>query len=155
MVGVRVAPNDPAVRLVTDFSREEPRTIPPDRTLDDALREMVCTGVRALLVVEDELVSGLITSYDIEGRRPLEFIRSSHHLVRGEIAIGHIMTPWRSLSTLDWKTVCAANAGQMEEYFRSTHATHVVLVEEVCHVGPCVRGVISRRRIEREMARTI
>src|SRR5690242_5788877 len=66
-----VTPGDPAIRVVTDFAHHHPLTITEDRSIDDALREMACAGVRALMVVRQECVIGLISSYDIEGRRPL------------------------------------------------------------------------------------
>src|SRR5579862_2520206 len=65
----RVALNDPATLVVTDFTREPPVTATEDRAIDDALQDMVLAGVRALLVVRGDLVSGLITSYDVQGER--------------------------------------------------------------------------------------
>ena len=151
----RVAPSDPAIRVATDFARDEPRTITRDRRIEDALREMECSNVGALLVAQDALVIGLITSYDIEGRRPLEFLRNSLCLARREIEVQHMMTPWDRLSTLEWTAVCTATASHIERYFRNTRASHVMLVEQLEYLGPCVRGLISRRRVEREMGRAL
>jgi len=55
---------------MTDFTREPPATVTEDRSIDDALEDMVIAGVHALLVVRGDLVSGIITSYDIQGDRP-------------------------------------------------------------------------------------
>jgi CBS domain len=68
---------DPAGHVVTDFLWEQPITVPEELSIDDALRKMIRAGVRALLVVHDEAVTGLITSYDIQGERPCS---SSQHL---------------------------------------------------------------------------
>ena len=80
--GRRIALTDPAVRVVTDFMLEQPLTVAEDRLIDEALREMIVAGVRAL-VVHGDLVTGLITSYDIQGERPLpgygEAGGPSHH----------------------------------------------------------------------------
>jgi CBS-domain-containing membrane protein len=51
-------------------------TVTEDRSIDDALRDMMLAGVRALLVVREDAVTGLVTSYDIQGERPLQFLRS-------------------------------------------------------------------------------
>jgi CBS domain-containing protein len=40
-------------------------TVTEDRSIDDALRDMMLAGVRALLVVSEDAVTGLITSYDM------------------------------------------------------------------------------------------
>jgi hypothetical protein len=90
---VRLALTDPAVHVVTDFAWEAPVTVPEGLPIDDALREMIRAGVRALLVVQDERVTGLITSYDIQGERPLQFLRQSGYRRHDEIEVGHIMTP--------------------------------------------------------------
>lgn len=149
----RVTLADPATRVVTDFAHQRPLTVTEDRSIDDALREMVCAGVRALIVVREELVIGLISSYDIEGRRPLEVLRSSPGLGRAEITVGHIMTPWERIPTLDWQSVCAARVRQIEAYLRNTGAMHVVLVERWEDGGSFVRGLLSRTRLERELGR--
>lgn len=151
----RVTPDDSALRVITDFTREQPWTITPDRSVDDALREMVCAGVRALLVVQDDLAIGLITSSDIEGPHPFELLRGSSCRACGEVEVRRIMTPWDRLETLEWNAACAARAGQIEEYFRNSRATHVMLVEHAEHLAPYVRGLISRNRIEREMGRPL
>lgn len=150
----RVSPADPATRIVTDFAHHRPLTVTEDRSIDDALREMVCADVRALFVVRQELVIGLISAYDIEGRRPLEFLRSSQGLKRGEIEVGHIMTPWDAIPKLDWQSVCAARVRQIEGFFRNTGAMHVVVVEQWAD-GPFVRGLLSRKRLERELGRQL
>lgn len=151
----RVTPADPATRIVTDFAHHCPLTITEDRSIDDALREMVCAGVRALIVVRQELVIGLISSCDIEGRRPVELLRSVPGLGRGEIAVGHIMTPWERIPTLEWQSVCAARVRQIEAYFRNTGAMHVLLAERWDDGGSFVRGLLSRRRLERELGRQL
>jgi CBS domain-containing protein len=66
----RIALSDPAVRVVTDFMLEQPLTVAEDRPIDEALREMIVAGVRALVVVHGNVVTGLVTSYDIQGERP-------------------------------------------------------------------------------------
>src|SRR5438552_5494808 len=69
-------PTDPAIHAVTDFTREHPATIDEERQIDDALEDMIRIGVRALLVVREQRVVGLITSYDIQGEKPLQFLQS-------------------------------------------------------------------------------
>src|ERR1700733_8446960 len=71
--------NDPAILAVTDFTREHPATVDEERQIDDALADMVRLGVRALLVVREQRIIGLITSYDIQGERPLQFLQTSNY----------------------------------------------------------------------------
>ena len=86
----RIAFTDPALHVVTDFVWEQPVTAPQDLSIDDALREMIRAEVRALLVVRDDQVTGLLTSYDIQGERPLQFLSRSGYRRHDEIEVGHI-----------------------------------------------------------------
>ena len=63
--------SDPAIHALTDFTREHPVTVDEERQIDDALGDMIHLGVRAMLVMREQRIVGLITSYDIQGERPL------------------------------------------------------------------------------------
>jgi CBS domain-containing protein len=151
----RLGLTDPAVHVVTDFVWHQPLTVPEERSIDDALREMIRGGVRALLVVRDGVVSGLITSYDIQGERPLQFLSASGYRRHDEIEVGHIMTPWERVPTLDWQTLGCARVAEVAALFKSTTATHVVIVEQRDQETSSVRGLISRTRLERQLGGSI
>lgn len=142
---------DPATAVVTDFTWERPVIVAENRSIDDAMREMMQRVVRALLVMQRESVTGLITAYDIQGERPLKFLRASGLLRRSEIHVGHIMTPWDRLATLDWQAVRSARLLAIVEAFRQTAATHLPVVEHGEQGGAFVRGLISRARLERQL----
>ena len=151
----RLALTDPAVHVVTDFFFQQPLTVPEELSIDDALREMIRAGVRALLVVRDEVVTGLITSYDIQGERPLQFLTESGYRRHDEIEVGHIMTPWERVPPLDWQALGHARVSDLAAFFRSAAATHVVMVEQTDQGSTAVRGLISRTRLERQLGHSI
>jgi CBS domain-containing protein len=153
--GRRVALTDPAECVVTDFTREPPMTVTGDCPIDDALRDMINAGVRALLVVRGDLVSGLITSYDIQGERPLQFLRTSTYARHDEIEVEHIMTHWDRVPKLDWRSLLAAQVYDVRKAFEITCATHLVLVEHFGHDEAFVRGLLSRTRLERQLGGSI
>jgi len=130
-------------------------TVTEDRFIDDALRDMILAGVRALLVVSEDAVTGLITSYDIQGERPLQFLLTSNYTRHDEIEVGHIMTPWERVLRLDWRDVCAARVNDIVMFFRKTGTTHGVLVEQAEREGSFVRGLISRTQLERQLGRSL
>lgn len=88
----RLALADPAVHLVTDFVWEQPVMVPEELSIDDALREMILAGVCALLVV-----------------------RESGYRRHDEIEVGHIMTPWERVPTLDWQALGQAHPGRCRD----------------------------------------
>ena len=147
----RLALSDPAVRVVTDFMLEQPLTVAEDRLIDEALREMIVAGVRALLAVHGDMVTGLITSYDIQGERPLQFLRSSNFSRHDEIEVGHIMTPWDQVPTLDWRAVRTECVADIVKFFKDTRATHGAILEYFDQGAIFVRGLVSRTQLERQL----
>jgi hypothetical protein len=146
-----VALTDPALAVVTDFTWEQPVTVTENRAIDAAVTKMLHAGVGALLVVRDEMVTGLITVHDIQGERPSQFLQVSGLQSRAAIEVQHLMTPWNRVPTLEWQAVRAARLHLLAEFLRATRATHVVIVEHAERDGVFVRGLISRTRLERQL----
>ena len=149
----RVVPTEPAARVMTDFTRDLAVTVTAERLIDDALRDMIVAGVRALLVVRADSVVGLITSYDIQGERPLQFLAGSGFTRHDEIAVAHVMTPWTEVQKLDMEWVSRARVADVDRYFRRTHASHIAVTERRGIGEEVVRGLFSRTRIDRQLVR--
>lgn len=146
---------DPALHGMTDFMHKFPISVAPERPIDEALADMMRFGVRALLVISGENVVGLITSYDIEGTRPLKFSQRSNITRREYIRVGDIMTEWEDLPTVDWSTVQSARIADLLEIFQGVGVMHLLVVEGEHGGGPTVvRGLISRSRIEQRLSGT-
>ena len=150
-----VALTEPAARVMTDFTCKTPVTVATDRFIDDALREMINAGVRALLVMRGEVVVGLITSYDIQGDRPLQFQNCSGFTHHSDIEVGHIMTRWEAVPTLDVPWVSLATVGDVVERFQHCGDSHFLVVEYVEQGGAFVRGMFSRTEVQRQLGTSI
>jgi CBS domain-containing protein len=151
----RVAVTAPAVSVMTDFTWDTPVTVAADRFIDDALRDMMIAGVRALLVMRGEIIVGLITSYDIQGERPVQFLNASGFTRHDEIEVGHIMTPWDSVPTIDLPWVASASVGDVIERFQHRRDSHFVVVEYAEQGGAFVRGMFSRTQLRRQTGQSI
>lgn len=149
--GQSLSLNDPALLAITDFTREYPVTVAADRQIDDALGDMVSLGVRALLVRKDQRIVGLLTSYDIQGERPMQFLQTSNSRHHHEIRVADIMTPWDALKAIHWGTLQALSAGDLLHLLDEANLTHAIVVE--AHRGtPCVvRALVSRARLIRQL----
>jgi CBS-domain-containing membrane protein len=153
--GQFLEPGDPAVLAITDFTREYPVTVDEDRQIDDALGDMIHLGVRAMLVMREQRIVGLITSYDIQGERPLQFLQTSTYQRHQEIRVGHVMTPWDKLLALDWDGILAARAGDLLHLLEEEGLTHLLVIEPGNkQAAPVVRALVSRARLARQLART-
>src|ERR1700728_2404997 len=149
--GQFLTPNDPAILAVTDFTREHPATVDEERQIDDALADMERLGVRALLVVREQRIIGLITSYDIQGERPLQFLQASTYNHHRDIRVTHVMTPWDDLLAVEWEHLKAVHAGDLLAVLEETGITHLLVVDSAKKgEAPTVRALISRARLQRQ-----
>ena len=145
-------PNDPALQAITDFTREHPVTVDEERQIDDALGDMIHLGVRAMLVMREQRIVGLITSYDIQGERPLQFLQTSNYSRHQDIRVGHIMTPWDKLLALDWDSIQSARAGDLLQVLEEAGLTHLLVIERgKKNASPIVRALVSRARLARQL----
>ncbi|MGO9995656.1 MAG: CBS domain-containing protein [Steroidobacteraceae bacterium] len=150
--GQSLSPGDPAILAITDFTREHPVTVDAERQIDDALNDMINLGVRALLVYKEHRIVGLITSYDIQGERPIQFLQSSNYTQHRDIRVAHIMTPWDALTAVEWRTLQLMCAGDLLALLDEAGLTHVIVVEPDRQSASCVvRALVSRARLVRQL----
>lgn len=151
--GQRLELNDPAIYAITDFKRDYPMTVDAERQVDDALGDMIRLGVRALLVAKEQRLVGLVTSYDIQGERPILFLQSSNYDRHEDIRVLHIMTPWDELMVLDWEELESARAGDLLKVFDEASLTHLLVIErDGKSSAATVRALASRARLLRQLS---
>lgn len=147
----RVKPSDPAILVMNDFTREYPVTVDVERQIDAALADMIRLGVRGLLVVRAHKVVGFITSYDLEGERPIQYMQHSNYNRRQDLQVGQIMTAWTDLITLSWAAVKDASVSSILDVFHDTGLMHLLVVERSTDGTCTIRGLFSRTRLERQL----
>ena len=143
--------DDQAVDALTDFTREHPLTIDEHRPIDVALEDMIRFGVRALMVMQEHRVVGLITSYDIQGERPMQLLQRSIYSKHDEIRVRDIMTVWEDLPILERRSVLHANIAELLDMFHGTRLMYLVVIEQDASGTLCVCGLISRTQLERQL----
>lgn len=147
-----LALNDRAARAFSDFRARHPVTVDENSTIDEALAAMIQHGVRAVLAMHDNRITGLITSYDIQGETPLQFLQKSTYTRHEDIRVADIMTPWGQLSTIDYSAIAFLDVEDLLALFRSEAApSHLLVVEAEAASPTVVRGIISRFWIERQL----
>lgn len=124
---------------------------------DAALSDMTRFGVRALLATRhcpahrDCDIAGLVTSCDIQGERPLQFLQASTRRHHCDICVGDIMTPWEELSLLDYDSLGSISVADVFELLRGAGLTHLLVVEANSNGPALVRGLVSRSELERRL----
>ncbi|MGA7540652.1 MAG: hypothetical protein WBW93_17985 [Steroidobacteraceae bacterium] len=72
-----------------------------------------------------------------------------------EIEVGHIMTPWDSVPTIDLPWVASATVGDVLERFQRRGDSHFVIVEYAEQGGTFVRGMFSRTQLQRQTGQAL
>ncbi len=128
----------------------------PDRSIDDALHDMIVFGVRLLLVARDDEVVGIVSSYDVMGERPIQFLhdpfkaRIPHR--HADVSVGDIMTSVADARPLRHRWVEQATVAEVGAIFRERPDMHLLVVEDGALPGEVVvRGIFSRTRLERQL----
>ncbi len=116
---------------------------------------MANAGVRTLLVMDHGTLAGLITAYDIQGEKPVQFVHSTdciHPRCRHEdVEVADVMTPIEALPMLQLADLDKAVVGEVMETFRRSGRTHLLVMNKADEEVREVRGLISRTRVERQL----
>lgn len=125
----RVRLDNPAVDVMTDFMYVQPRTTRTNVPIDAALEHMKTSGVRSLLVIgESDDVIGLVSSYDVEGEKPIKLIEQTR-VSRAEITIDQVMTPKRDLQFVDMLSVRSAKVGHVVATLRGQDLRYLLVAQ--------------------------
>jgi CBS-domain-containing membrane protein len=147
----------PALELMTDFRRTPAISIHAATPVDDALNQMIYSGVRLLFVVDADFdVLGSITSYDIQSEKPMLFLQSRDCRIgtctRDDILVQDIMTPVRSWRALKYRDLADATLGNVAQTFNSLRVRHLIVLDTISAQGiQSVRGLFSASVVERAL----
>jgi len=153
--------DDNALSVMTDVQKASAITVQGITPIDQALEHMIQSGVRSLFVLDSEShVLGLVTSYDIQGEKPIRYLQSldcTHRTCcRGDVLVKDIMEPMDKLKNLDFEKVRNATVGNIVATFRRTGRKHLVVVaHNRDQAEPTIRGIFSATQLERQLDMTL
>lgn len=148
--------DSPALEVMTDFRVVRAITTPPSVPIDVALENMKTSGVRLLLVTdENDHIVGVITAADIQGEKPVRLVEEER-LPRSRITVDTIMTPQREIPVLNMLSVRNVRVGNIVATLHQLERQHVLVVE----VDPDtkdqrVRGLFSLSQIGKQLGQDV
>jgi len=152
---------DPALDLLTDFRLTPAISVLATTQIDDALTQMIGSGVRLLFVVDPSFkILGSITSYDIQSEKPLRYLQSRDCRIgicsREDILARDIMTPVHKWKVIDYDQLLHATVSDVALTFKDLGQKHLIVVDTVRgHNAQVVRGLISLTTLERALGTNI
>lgn len=151
-VAARKQLDDRAWELVTDFRAAPIVSVRADTQIDRVIELMIAAGVRMCFVTDRaELVLGTVTSYDIQGEKPMRYLQALGPGLRAssrrDVAAKHVMEPLADLRIIDATEAMRATIGEVATALKKVGRRHLVVVEKM-NDHPALRGVFSATRIE-------
>ena len=149
-----LSPSDPASMAMTDFRNGLMIRTPASTSIELALQQMKLSGVRFSFVVDDRAsLLGSVTSYDIQGEKPIRFLQSlDHSLSTGawrDVTVADIMEPVAAWHVLDHSTVARLVIGDVASLMTEAARRYLVVVERQKDGQQWqVRGLFSGARIQ-------
>ena len=153
--------DDPALELFTDFQLTPAISVLAATQIDDALTQMICSGVRLLFVVDAGFnILGSITSYDIQGEKPLRYLQSRDCRIgicsRGDILVQDIMTPAHKWKVIYYDQLNHATVANIALTFKELGQRHLIVIDSARgRNAQTVRGIFSLTTLERALDTSI
>jgi CBS-domain-containing membrane protein len=148
-----VQPTDPASQAMTDFRNGPMITTPASTSIGLALQQMKLSGARFTFVVDEKgALVGSVTSYDIQGEKPIRFMQSvdQSHTTGAwrDVTVEDIMEPVAKWHVIDHSAVMRLTIGDVSSLMVDEGRRYLVVVQRMKDTEAWrVRGLFSAARI--------
>ena len=144
-----------ALAVMTDFEQVKPITVEPFCNINLAVEKMRSRNVRLLLVTdEQDYINGVITSYDIQSEKPVNYARE-HGVSHIDICVSMIMTPLQKTPAFDLAFVKRSLVGHIIHTMKELKRPHTLVIDATDTQQPIIRGMFSTAQISRMLGRPV
>ena len=150
---VIVSENDPAITVMTDFTKTVAITIEANAGLAEALQMMKAHGIRLLLVADEkDHIIGVLTAYDIQSEKPVQY-SADNGVAVNEIKTAMLMTTLEQTPAFDFDFIKQALVRHVIHTMKELDRPHTLVIET--KDAQCIRGVFSTSRISKLLGRAV
>lgn len=148
----QVGLEDPAVEVMTDFTKVTAISVNPCANLEQGRERMISSGVQMLFVTNQyHEVMGLITLNDLSGPKPMQVLSENGGKME-DVMVRDIMTPRLKLEALDFIEIQKSRVGDLLETFKRMGRQHALVVEADPASGKqTIRGVLSTTQLSKQL----
>lgn len=145
-----VGPDEPALRVMTDFRERPSVTVADADRIDAALEHMRHAGVRCAFVVDHDrqCVVGLVTAYDIVSEKPMRLMLAAGS-PRRDIVVRDIMVKVEDWRVVDLRDLRELTVGDLHDWFGRSGTTHLPVMESAPEGARRLRGLLSAAKVRR------
>lgn len=148
----RVSLEDPAIEVMTDFTKVTAISVNPCANLEQARERMISSGVQMLFVTNQyHEVLGLITVNDLSGPKPMQVLSENGGKME-DVMVRDIMTPRLKLEALEFTEIQKSRVGDLLETFKRMGRQHALVVEyDTASDKQIIRGVLSTTQFSKQL----
>ncbi|HEX4586289.1 MAG TPA: CBS domain-containing protein [Burkholderiaceae bacterium] len=149
-----LSPTDPACEAMTDFRNGPMITTPASTSIELALQQMKLSGARFAFVVDERgALVGSVTSYDIQGEKPIRYMQSldrSHTTgAWRDVTVENIMEAAADWQVIAHSAVMRLTIGDVASLMADAGLRYLVVVDRLKDTEAMqVRGLFSGARIQ-------
>lgn len=141
---------DSAISVLTDHRLEQTPSCELENSLEFAMQTMSKNNCNLLLVKDsEEKIIGLISSSDISGEKPIQYVKESGKK-RCDLKVKHLMTPIEAIPSIDTKAALDASIGDVLNTLDSVGSEYI-LVSTMEKDQLAIRGIFSARTIAKSL----
>lgn len=150
-----------ALSLVTPDGEVRAGVISAETQIDTALAEMLAHNMHAMFVTDIAgNLAGLVTSQDIQGERPVQFLQSpacpKAICRRKDVRVRDVMTPLSALRMVEPAALEQATIEDLAATFAEVDLAHLLIGERSGNpCGTAVLGLMSRLDVERLLGESL
>jgi CBS domain containing-hemolysin-like protein len=148
----RVSLDDPAIEVMTDFTKVTAISVNPCASLEQARERMMSSGIQMLFVTNQyHEVMGLITMNDLIGTKPMQALSENGGKME-DLMVRDIMTPRLKLEALEIADILKSRVGDLLETFKRMGRQHALVVENnEASDKQVIRGVLSTTQLSKQL----
>lgn len=148
--------NDPAERVMLDFTQVFPVTVEGFVDIDQARRKMQENGVRFLLVTDlDDRIAGVINAYRIMGEKPMQYAKE-HGIGYQDITVERMMQPLNQVPAMDYSYVQQSLVRHVISTIQVLEYPYALVIETLPESGDQrIRGIFTSSYVSRLLRRSV
>lgn len=138
--------DDPAISVMTDFTRLPPCTTNENVPIQTALQQMKMSKVRSLFVVDaHDLILGHISARDIQSPKAA-MIAGQQGIKPFEVTVKMLMAPFNEMNTLQFNELSNMRVGHITRLFHDLGTNYIFVLE-----AEAMRGMFSISRVSQQL----
>ena len=150
-----VKEDDPASTVMIPLTHGGSHFIETNDNIDAATQAMKIHHTSLLLVMNDELLIGIITAQDLLGEKPITLQQKSR-MQREDITVKMLMTPLNEILTLSFDDIVHARVGNVVQTLKHHHQHYALVIsQQPDHQQAQLHGLFIASQISKQLHKDI